>query len=753
MTWKRPHMPAFWGPMRERYGFYQPIALVCSTVGIILSFGALCSLWLWNLNDDPTSLRSKIALSGRTTSVIAICCALLRTCIAVQLGTCCMMVASLSFEKNNQCVLLRDAATMSMYRYAANVPYPMILPVLRGTLVSKKPLAICLLLVMSLVTISSQLISTILLSSTGLNPIAGGLENVSLAYGYDNSDWTFPIPTLQQKPVEFPRFAEQTATPFNILYNSTSPGISDTGPTVRALLPLRASNRSSLLYYRGNATLIDSHVICAAPEVHQLQLQHDRDRKVNLISGNFSARVLEDAVKSGDLEKYGSFSKDVGGKTDAVYNVNACAVYGGYVDGELLCPVVAHYETPVNWIYDTFPSEKVFGEAENQWWLVIRHRDVVSVEEIPILYNETGYKFNGTEWTTKLINFDSRAAAVEMTLCLSTFRPAYAAITVRAESKVREPEYSFNLDSMFQTNFMSKRLPTYNTTSALNQLGVKSDDDRERGIFTLSNYSQVSTTARNSLWAMHKQWIAVNNTGGAVSMSSDQWSAHEIYSTIFSRTIQETGTASLALQAIFSLYTANFYYDQLDRYMVFTNSTIQAVHAVIMPTTNQGLYVVSGIIGLHFLLVAVIFSLYFYSGAPKFLDQAWQTVGQLQYGDAREFLDDTCDIGDDIVGNLPLAAAKWNNLVELSKQGYGTTSINCQTAKTTGFYPLRLLQVEQSNKTAFLARRNMSAQRAFAETERPQRAELDRQTAENIQRWSVHGSSRSLLVVGKSTTR
>jgi hypothetical protein len=111
-----------------------------------------------------------------------------------------------------------------------------------------------------------------------------------------------------------------------------------------------------------------------------------------------------------------------------------------------------------------------------------------------------------------------------------------------------------------------------------------------------------------------------------------------------------------------------------------------------MPTTNQGLYVVSGIIGLHFLLVVVIFSLYFYSGAPKFLDQAWQTVGQLQYGDAREFLDDTCDIGDDIVGNLPLAAAKWDNLVELSKQGYGTTSINCQTAKTTGFNPLRLLQ-------------------------------------------------------------
>jgi len=607
-----------------------------------------------------------------------------------------MMVASLAFEKNNQCILLRDAATMCIYRYAANVPYPMILPVLRGTLVSKKPLAICLLLILSLVTISSQLISTILLSSTGLNPIAGGRENVSLAYGYDNSEWTFPIPTLQQKPVEFPRFAEQTATPFNISYNSTSPGISDTGPTVRALFPLRASNRSSLLYYRGNVTLIDSHVICAAPAVHQLQLQYDPDRKVNLISGNFSARIFEDAVKSGALEEHGSFAKDAGNTTDPVYNVNACAVYGGYVDGELLCPVVAHYQTPANWTYDTFPSEKVFGDAENQWWLVIRHRDV-TVDEIPTFYNETGYKFNGTEWTTKLINFGSRAVAVEMTLCLSTFRPAYGVIEVRAESKAREPQYSFNSlpsdrDTMYPTNFMSKKLPMYNTTSALNQLGVKSNDDRERGIFTLSNYSQVSTNARHSLWAMQKQWLAVNNTGQAVSMSSDQWSAHEIYSTIFSRTIQETGTASLALQAIFSLYTANFYYDQLDRYIVLTNSTIQAVHAVIIPTPNQGLYVVSGIIGLHFLLVAVIFSLYFYSSAPKFLDQAWQTVGQLQYGDAREFLDDTCEIGDDIVGNLPVAAAKWDTLVELSKQGYGKTSINCQTAKTTSFNSLQVLQ-------------------------------------------------------------
>ena len=76
-----------------------------------------------------------------------------------------MMVATLAFEKNS--VLLKDAAAMSIFRFAAVAPYPMLFPTARGTRVGKNFLAISLLVLLSLLTIFTQLISTILLSDTG----------------------------------------------------------------------------------------------------------------------------------------------------------------------------------------------------------------------------------------------------------------------------------------------------------------------------------------------------------------------------------------------------------------------------------------------------------------------------------------------------------------------------------------------------------------------------------------------------------
>jgi hypothetical protein len=99
---------------------------------------------------------------------------------------------------------------------------------------------------------------------------------------------------------------------------------------------------------------------------------------------------------------------------------------------------------------------------------------------------------------------------------------------------------------------------------------------------------------------------------------------------MFRETIAETKTAALALQSIFTLLVANGYYEQMEIYDKFDVSIVQYVKSVVVPTTNRGLFLVCGIIGLHFISVAVVSWLYFKSDAPKFLDQAWQTVSQLQ---------------------------------------------------------------------------------------------------------------------------
>jgi hypothetical protein len=48
--------------------------------------------------------------------------------------------------------------------------------------------------------------------------------------------------------------------------NGTS-GISDTGVTMRAFLPIDVQNRSSLHVYNGPSTVVDARVVCVRPNI------------------------------------------------------------------------------------------------------------------------------------------------------------------------------------------------------------------------------------------------------------------------------------------------------------------------------------------------------------------------------------------------------------------------------------------------------------------------------------------------------
>ncbi|KAF8247326.1 hypothetical protein K440DRAFT_661521 [Wilcoxina mikolae CBS 423.85] len=664
-------MRASWGNITARFGSYQPIALVCSTFGIILALGAASSLWFWSLNDNPASLRSRIALAGWTASAIAICSAFLRACIAVQLGTCCMMVASLAFEKN--CVLLQDAAAMSIYRYAANAPYPMVLPVLRGTRISKHFFGISLLVLLSNLTILSQFISTILLSDTGPDSIAGRLENVSLAYRPNSPCCASPtFPTLAQKPVEFPLFAERAAKYFSISSNSTGPGISDTGPTLRALLPLLPVNRSSLLSYHGKAAMIDSHVLCVSPTPKQIW-----DDGLS-ISGNLTAPFLREALASGQLEDRGSFGRNET-NISSIFTFNECVHDSRY----RVCAVTgdAHYayrqdpSFPAKYLlpglgWTMGNSTQPLAPGLDHWWLVMTEEDNYADS------SEMKHTFNGTEWTkiSGISGAGGAGLAIRMTLCYSTFHIAFATIAIKANKTIKEPIYSIEAKRRDASD-------RYNTTLIRRHLGATLDD-QARGIFNLTDY-QMSHEKVNNFRPITAQWRAtVRGTPNWRITLNDY--GHQIYQSILNAVIADTNRASLALQAIFTLHTASGYYDQLEKFDGYNTSTLQTVRPVIVPVGKRGLFTVAGIIGLHFLSVGLVFWLYFTSNTPKFLDQAWQTVGQLHSGDAGEFLSSARNLGDRDVGRLPLAAAMWDAPVGISKEAKIETT-NC---RTTSYIPL-----------------------------------------------------------------
>ncbi|KAF8246823.1 hypothetical protein K440DRAFT_644327 [Wilcoxina mikolae CBS 423.85] len=138
-------------------------------------------------------------------------------------------------------------------------------------------------------------------------------------------------------------------------------------------------------------------------------------------------------------------------------------------------------------------------------------------------------------------------------------------------------------------------------------------------------------------------------------------------------------------------------------YDKFYISTVQLVRPVFGPKTLTGLFTVCGIVGLHLLLVGIVFWFYFKSnatGSRRFLDQALQTVGQLHCGETKEFLQYTSDLGDRDVGHLLPAAAKLNTLVEISNQG--KIAINCQT---TSYTPLQSWHVDDTARTSLPVQR------------------------------------------------
>lgn len=417
------------------------------------------------MHDNPTSLRSKIALAGWTTSVIAICSAVLRTCILVQLWTCSLMMAALAFEW--KFVLFRDAAAMSIYRYCAADPYSLVFPMVRGTTVGKKPQGVLLILLLSILTILSQFTSTILFSDTNVGFIIGPVENVSVPYAVKR---TFTSPEgasyLNSQPQEFPRFAEKTANMVSITDNFTQHHIDDTGATVRAVLPLPSANRTSLFNYKGVATLIDSHALCVTPVIKD----YTYNSSTLQLAGNFTAPLFYTAYNSGELGAQGSFK---GGSFDANTTISFTCNNMNMYSGTTLCRALANY--PANSFEESEIPVRYADSSLNVWWFVMRlDKRTTGLGQIPTELGPVGtYTHNGTEWISQTVQGSLYTTQTDITLCLTTFQLRYANVSVGADAQAKEPQYKIMTD-------IEAGPEQFNTTAIRRQLGIETQTHQER---------------------------------------------------------------------------------------------------------------------------------------------------------------------------------------------------------------------------------------------------------------------------------
>ncbi|KAI8941765.1 hypothetical protein NX059_002968 [Plenodomus lindquistii] len=286
--------------LTRRIGRLPCFLLASSAVGIFAFVGYISFLWF--AADDNATWKN-VALAGWTTRSIAIAAVVLRTAITAQSGIACSMIASILLEGPG--VALPELATVSIMRAAAPAPYTLFGHIYAGTKFTSW-WATSLAAVLTITTLFLQFTSTVLLSDVGTGLVTAHLAPYpihipSVLQVFGDFKWNVGVR-------QYPAFAEYVE---GMVANGSS-GISDTGLTLRAFLPIDGQgNRSSIHNYNGPATVIDSRVVCVRPNItnlrtHLVPYQPSRGFSAPILHGNISIPLdlLQQASASRILPMY-----------------------------------------------------------------------------------------------------------------------------------------------------------------------------------------------------------------------------------------------------------------------------------------------------------------------------------------------------------------------------------------------------------------------------------------------------------------
>lgn len=246
--------------------------LICLSLAMILAVLAFIS-WAWFESPNNLAWR-RMVLGLYLTQSVTLVGVIVRTATGILSATATSMIASLAVERKG--VHLKDVAAMSIARFSNSGPLS-----LSGYIATRsalEPLLHILSALLLLTTIVSQFTSALLVSDLAPGQVVSLYEKVTSAYGFDSpSDviGSSEPPSLEgfsynpwtRRPSSSEIFAEYSE------YVETADNIDDTGPTIRAFLPLPIQRERELLQeFRGMAQVVDSRVICLRPVVSNLRL-------------------------------------------------------------------------------------------------------------------------------------------------------------------------------------------------------------------------------------------------------------------------------------------------------------------------------------------------------------------------------------------------------------------------------------------------------------------------------------------------
>jgi hypothetical protein len=673
----------------RRFGYLAVSILTLSPLLLAAAVSWIGFLW-FATNTNQT--RHWILVNNWLTRSVTICSLIIRTGGGLLSGVSTAMLAALVLELGG--VFPLDVAMISIARAAgsSSMLSPLLLRLCR-TIFASTLGAVFLGLGLLLLATSTviQFSSLLLVSDLQVALVPGFLANSVLPYGFNYSGFYLPpYPRLEmrtagwyRKPPFYPAFAEYREPPFE------QDGVSDTGLTLRAMIPSLSENtRESLQYFSGNTTVLDTRVTCQRPRLEMMNLTISTTD--NTFESNNTIVVTGQVWPTIRTPRLVNITTQTFVTNDSAYGLyefenigywfNCSAANNASYDGNdygfdsgsdllfvqwrtSLCqlgsqPSFAYaggllseffeYPRPQSEILGSFSGLKTYGTA----YLILNVTSGFTQDWASIPGIFSGLTPSSSAERDEWVDLQFNGGTLSASLCYTAFGSTEEPITIIGNMNRTEPQpgYNYNMSVL-----------TYDEVrKQFGQMPQMSQE--ERGILALekknswlSDHTQVSQYNYIEMFSdgyglkLNVDGITPNFTvvlyDWTTSIISTEFIAvpEKAHIHLFQEIVTAGGTIAFALQSILTVLGTMSYYDQILQFDMFGSTEQAFLIPTNVPSIYRGFLILSATLVLY--LALVVYITVFFRRLSGFcsLDSEWQAIAHVVTQDTKEILSQASD--------------------------------------------------------------------------------------------------------------
>ena len=642
----------------RRIGRWQSFVLLSSTALVTGALAFICFIWA---SGDHNAVWLSICLAGWVSRSVTLAALAIRLGTTAQAAGCTSMLAGLVLR--NFGVSLGSGAAVTLMQNDNTGPHTLAWKV-RGNFLKGRfaiGIPICLLVV---TTSFLQFTSTILLSDVKLRVVQGLGQDISVSYAYndtntENSVYWGEFGYWNRRPGTYPTFAEYSEQ------RITSPEVFDTGLTLRGFVPVTSKDdREALKYYDGNATVIDTRVVCTRPDLQDVTVipargtwpvgPHIKGRIGNRYSkiarfqatpglhrlqyfdcpavflGPESADELNSPfpvpewalticrlnVTAGILSAMNPSIKNLtmawymnNGPGEAHLVMNVSGSYGRWAGYQWEAPGMVHDGGP-----DLQPQLEFVGPAD----------------------------FEGdAEWLR--VPSNDPMVSVSLSICFTAFRAEDFHIVASSLSNRTEPVLGWK----------PKRLGApYDTVDVRKHLNALTHPVGGRGVLALHPRSWETSLPWLADRLPSWEWIWATTCPvtyqtynfssvmclscakpGDYATGTSYLTTHQALIAVFNDIVRNTRHPALGIQAHYTTLFSMAYYEHAFQFDLNTSAKTVMFEQALAPTAWTGFAIIASVVAVHLVNVALIVLIFIVRAGENMIGNAWTAVAQLRSGD------------------------------------------------------------------------------------------------------------------------